>query len=454
MSTRGAALCAVVALVATQSCGGDRFYPPCERDDAGCPDRGYSDSGSSDQADIGELDARSAMDAADDRPSVLDASDTSVVTDAGWVHFALVPADCALDVATRPGSLVASLDLAACGPGCRRGLTSYAFLGVFRIGSRTVAGLRSVESGAAFHQYTYLVDLDGGTLLAFRAYIDLTHPGVAQCGAEVVAAYGTEFGVEVDYVRYDSSGAHPLEAWIDTFRGSYDSFASTATRMSHAPLDTSAAITVPTAMGMGADFSSYVYAQGLFASQSDGSVRNVSGSLHLVVAQPYHVAEDILFGAIVNIDPRLYVIARSMHGADATVLRSVADIDIFGFSADSTTLAWMEGAGFDASSGDYATIALYSGTYAGGAILANHVRDLPAHHPGVSAFGGGYYAVVEYQGTSHLVYAVYRLSDGARAVFDPAPSEAERIYLVSGTEFVFDAHATIYRIDPTSLTFS
>ena len=75
-----------------------------------------------------------------------------------------------------------------------------------------------------------------------------------------------------------------------------------------------------------------------------------------------------------------------------------------------------------------------------------------------AAVGGGYFVQDEDDTPSgHHVYAVYRLSDGARAVFDPlasgGPSAAERVSFASADELVLITTEILWRVDPRVLSF-
>jgi hypothetical protein len=153
------------------------------------------------------------------------------------------------------------------------------------------------------------------------------------------------------------------------------------------------------------------------------------------------------------------VLARSVHGAPATVLRSIPGGDIVNFSSDGTTIAWLEGQGYDPTTDTFTSLALWSGTY-DGTLHAGFVRNLDAHQLGNPAAGAGYFVQNEpaSAGGGAQVYAIYRLSDGARAAFDPSPLGIniveDRPMMVTTEEIVFLVHRSIIlRVDARTLTF-
>jgi hypothetical protein len=197
-----------------------------------------------------------------------------------------------------------------------------------------------------------------------------------------------------------------------------------------------------------------------YVSQPDGSALAVNGVLGLASTIPVHVAGDVLFAGA-PLGTGAAILARSIHGADATSLREVAGGDIVLFVSDGTTLAWIEGLGFDASANSWASMSLWQGTYDGSlhTLDAARVRDMSARaRSDYVAAGAGYYVQAE-SGTlpGQEVYAVYRLSDGLRAVFDPLAAgglwPADRALLVTADEMVLDTQGMLWRIDPRSLTF-
>ena len=134
---------------------------------------------------------------------------------------------------------------------------------------------------------------------------------------------------------------------------------------------------------------------------------------------------------------------------------SGGDLGVFG--SDGVTLGWEEAAGWDSTTGTYASRSLWSSTYDGD-IHPTRVRDLNAAGVTVTAVGGGYFVEDEDDAASgHHVYAIYRLSDGARAIFDPIAAggfvPAERVPFVAADEIVFDTTGMLWRVDPRTLTF-
>lgn len=449
--------------MACQTCVG---APACDTATDGCvADGSTSDAGPRDAArDASRPTADTAVDSADG-----ETGDVSTPSgDPGWVHLADAPPDCSYDVATHPenvtpGPLAAGLRIPMinCGSGCRRTTTSvYSPSDVFRAGGRTLAILGYTEDlvGPIMPVVRTVVDLDAATTAAIRFQIDFSGTGI-HCGTDHFGGSGSDIGFEVNYSRYDSTGDHVVEAWIRIYRGPYDGILPTIPRLGeHVFAPAIGGGELAGAVRLGPDIASFNYVGTVFAVESDGTTSPVSAALALHAGAPFHVANDILFSGTTSTSaPFGGVLARSIHGADATAIRSVTGGDLGVFGSDGTTLAWEEATGWDSASGTYASRSLWSGTY-DGTIHAARVRDMTATGVSDAAVGGGYFVEDEDDAASgHHVYAIYRLSDGTRAIFDPiaagGSAPAERVAFVAADELVFDTMGVLWRVDPRGLMF-
>lgn len=418
----------------------------------------------------GGIDASAALDAHPHVPDVggadaarLDAPDATRPGDPGWVHLREVPADCVYEIATHPENVPPGIadvgfeiPMVDCGAGCRR--TAYAAYSpndVFRVDGRTLAILGSSEAIEPGNRWIIrtVVDLDGATIAATRFQNDFSSP--VSCGTEHFGGGGVDVGFEVNFSRYDAAGDHVIEASIGIHRGRYDDLAATVHRVGEEVFPAGRGGAPVTTVGLGPGVASYEYVGTIAAVQTDGVARVVSGALR--TNAPFHIGSDIVFDGFTTDAPLTGVLARSVHGADATWIRTVTGGDILRFGSDGETLAWLEGLGWDATARAYASLSLWSGTYDGD-LHATRVGDFVERGVASSGVGGGYFVVAVDDATSgHNVYAVHRLSDGARAIFDPiaagGTAPAERVAFVAADEMVFDTTGTLWRVDPRILTF-
>lgn len=468
--------------LACMTCTIDDSHPGCAASESGCLDGGMGDAPADVRPDSAPdsptFDAPSDAESSDarsvDAPGAESPGDAeywptpdgATEPDAGWLHPSDLPSDCIYDVAARPEALSILRPMIDCGTGCRRTSgAGYSLMGAFRVAGRTVFALGGgyAITPQWFDVERLLVDADSGTTLAaVRFQVNFADHAQPNCGTEQFATSGTDVGFEVNFARYDAAGSHVLEAWIRTYRGTYDDLQSTLRRVSTTTFTDPApgggvigGYTV-TAFGLGPDLASFDYVQSIAVSQADGSTRFVSGPLALHASPPFHVGSDVLFSGATTSGNG--VLAQSLHGADATLLRVVSGGDVIVFGTDGTSIAWTEGLTYDVGAGTWATMSLWSGTY-DGALHATRVRDMTAlPRNEYTAVGGGYFVQAEASvALGRNVYAVYRLSDGSRAVFDPiaagGPYAAERVRLVAADEIVFDTTHTLWRVDPRTLAF-
>lgn len=97
---------------------------------------------------------------------------------------------------------------------------------------------------------------------------------------------------------------------------------------------------------------------------------------------------------------------------------------------------------------------LWTSEYAEGEIRgARRVTTVEGHRQG--SLGDGYFVHPERDpdDASHALFAIYRVSDGARATANPSSLDANRVLYVSDDTLIVEAFGQIYRIDPRSLTF-
>jgi hypothetical protein len=431
-----------------------------------CGDIGTNpDAGDASLVDAGEAvamrDARVLVDAA-----ARDAAPDAGPNDPGWTHPSDLPTDCVYDIAAHPEAITVPGFLpyawVSCGDGCRRTPTpALPVLDAFRVGGRIAVETANGHEIAPhwLEQERLVVDLDGGILAATRFQINGPNHLQPSCGTEHFAANGTDLGFEINYTRFDAAGETKLEAWIRTYRGTFDDLASTARRVSTYSFPAGLGGNPIAGIDLGAELVSYQYVGNNFASQPDGTAMVLDRTLMLRCGLPFDIGGDVLFaGAPLGGQG---ILARSIHGADATVLRDVAGGDILLFLSDGTTLAWMEGLGFDATTATWAAMSLWTGTYDSDThtLSPTRLRDMSAltltQYP---AAGGGYYVQTEH-GTiaGQDIYAIYRLSDGARAVFDPVAAggswAADITRLATSEELLFDTQGQLWRVDPRTLTF-
>jgi hypothetical protein len=424
-----------------------------------------------------------------DRPSLdgtaSDATDGSsdaapcAPTDPCWVHFPDAPPECVLDIATQPWNVTPTLPLPpgpvpfmSCGPGCRRTASGfYNGTDAFRLArGRDIVLLGGDAPPIADHLWVIMrtvVDLDRGTVAAIRFTVDFTSN--LSCSTDHFGGWGTEIAWELDYNRGDGVGT--LESWVRLYRAQYDSasatvqrageWVSTAPDLAHPGYVLGGGVVGSVELGSG--FASF-RRNAVFVTQPDGTINNVTAPMHILSARPFHVGRDVIFDGVA-IDPvtRMAgpgVLAESIRGADATILRTAPTGNIGNFGSDGTTLAWLESTGPCDATGHCPGLGLWTGTYddTSQTLTATRVRDMPLYTLD-SAVGGGWYVQQEMDTTSgHAVYAIYRLSDGARAVFAPVVDgtqvDAAGIDIVAADELVFDTPEILWRIDPTTLTFT
>lgn len=122
-------------------------------------------------------------------------------------------------------------------------------------------------------------------------------------------------------------------------------------------------------------------------------------------------------------------------------------------TTDGTTLAWLAATERDAGTGRYGHLELWAATYDGESLDARRVRDIELLQNGI--VGGDYFVRVDRDPSDGAqVYAVYRLTDGAVAyVRPPTEQPAQQVVQVSNETLIFQVFDTVFRIDPTSLTF-
>jgi hypothetical protein len=387
----------------------------------------------------------------------------------GWQRFADVT-ECEIDFATNPGSYDTSFLVPVdCGAGCRGvSASGHPVLGVLRIAGRSLAIVSDGTSAPPSLTYVrVLVDLDGGpALAALRSFVDASDHTAPYCETTLFAANGNDLGFDVIYMRSNAPGDVFLDGWDRLYRGPYDDLASSVRRIGARPADRLPddsgiyELALPTGVGLGPDFGSLSQNGTMYASQSDGSMAIVSPSaaLPLHVGEPFQVGGDLLFNGVVDTDQRV-VLARSVHGATATLLRSVAGGDLVDFASDGHSIAWLEGQGYDAATDTFTSLDLWSATYDGD-LHPSFVRSMNVHRLGTPAVGAGYFVQDEADATttSTRVFAIYRLSDGARATFDPGTlafhDATDRALMVTADEIAFRGDGfRILRVDPRTLHF-
>jgi len=148
------------------------------------------------------------------------------------------------------------------------------------------------------------------------------------------------------------------------------------------------------------------------------------------------------------------VLSRSIGDAPPEVIRAVAGGDVRGLSSDGIDFTWLEARGWDEDALRYDSVSLWTGSYDGaGLVGARRVSEVQGHADG--AMGGGYYAHPEPDpgDPTHSLFGFYGLADGARAVIDPSPLPAARVFWVSEDDAVAESLGQRYRIDPRELRF-
>jgi hypothetical protein len=187
-----------------------------------------------------------------------------------------------------------------------------------------------------------------------------------------------------------------------------------------------------------------------WAIERDGAVTIASTPFYPDYVQELHMLGDDVVWTTWGERVRL---AHARPGEVADILYEVPDGAFRSFAVGTDTIAWVEARERDLETGAYGRMELWTGTYDGERLTGRRVRDLT--QLGRGSAGGGYYVQVEIHPRDETqVYAIYRLSDGAVAYvpsIDGVP--AQQVAYVTERDILFQTFETVFRIDPTTLTF-
>lgn len=379
------------------------------------------------------------------------------VDDPGWSHVGALPDECEIDVAAHPDRVLSPWVWETdCGAGCVRWGNTANLLDVFESDGVPVAVLIGETPRGATDpwRYTVFAELDSGrALFALRDRGNVSEPhDTPSCEIDTGGAGAGSFAVAVSFADYDVTGDVLDRSWMILLRaeapGAHSSVRGLYLREDWGSRFVRRVVVSPTHVGaiFGSRVPVLVGNDGSYVVPGSGTDDGASS----IESLTFLGSSDLLWES--RRDPD--VLVRSRGGTAPAVLRAVDGGDVRGFATDGRDLAWLEGLDVDPITREYANVSLWTAGYdATGLVSPRRVADVRGATGG--ALGGGYYAHAEVDVTdpTHAIFAFYRLSDGARATFDPGDLPAARVFWLSATDSVVEALGQRYRIDPRALSF-
>ena len=383
--------------------------------------------------------------------------------DPGWFHAAALPDECPIDLATYPErSAVSMIWTEDCGPGCRSwGNTA----NLYRVG--TVAGAPlaalfadpSAPEERRVYSHLLVVNLDTNeTLMALRMREPSADRGAPSCMIFDAGIGSGSVAFTVRFYDYDDTGNVLQREWTGVLRAEVSDPSGTLRMIA---LQDSGGV-MASVMQLSASYVATLWSWAIVRGfGEDGTVLSPTYGLEEFSGSKTNLEllgeSDLLWAQWRS--PT--VLVRSRAGAPPTVLRSVdggetRGSDIRGFAADGNTLAWLEAHDWNDPTRSFARVELWTGTYgeAGDIVAPRRVADVT--QAGEGDVGAGLYVHAEpFPDPTDAFFAFYRLSDGARAVFDPSPDSrgANRVLYVSDDMVITESFGQKYWIDPRELTF-
>jgi hypothetical protein len=416
-------------------------------------------------------DAANELDAGLDAPVPIDAHtpvdadrDAPVPAgDPGWFHVAALPEECPIDLATFPGRVAPGMEwLEGCGAGCRAWGNTANIFRLGTLGDSPVAALIAAPidpDERELFTHVVFVNLDTeAALMAFRMREPSADQGVPRCGIFDMGIGAASLALTVRFYDYDDAGEIIESEWTDVLRADAPDLSSTLHLVSRQDRGGVSASVMRLSETHVATLWNWASVRGF---GEDGSELRPTAGLEEFSGRKTNLEilgeSDLLWAQWRS--PTVLVGSRS--GAAPTVLRSVdggmtAGSDIRGFAADGNTLAWLEAHDWNDPARAFDHVELWTGTYGEGGdiVAARRVADVTQAAEG--DVGAGLYVHAEpLADPTDAVFAFYRLSDGARAEFDPdpGPRAANDVLYVSDDMVIVEVFGQKYWIDPRALTF-
>ncbi len=365
--------------------------------------------------------------------------DTGPPPAAGWEHFGDLPVDCPVDVATHPENALTLGEWESCGSGCLR----WSGGGVWTEWPTGVDGRVWIITTVGLHSVVALLGQDGTPLVALRTPI--RSEGGVGCDVST-ASRGDTVAVTAQLYEFSADGMTQLRGWGRFYRSTIDELASATPIATVDPMFEAIQTVDVSANRIAIETNGSV----AWAIEPDGAVTIASRPFYPDYVQALHMlGDDVVW---ITWGERLRL-AHARPGEIADILYEVADGDVRRFAVGTDTIAWVEGRERNPDTGVYGRMELWTGTYDGERLTGRRVRELT--QLGRGSAGGGYYVQVEIHPRDETqVYAIYRLSDGAVAYvpsIDGVP--AQQVAYVTERDILFQTFETVFRIDPTTLTF-
>jgi hypothetical protein len=293
------------------------------------------------------------------------------------------------------------------------------------------------------HSVVALLGEDGTPLVALRSPI--RSEGHVRCDIRA-ASHGDTVAVTAQLYEFSSDGMRQLRGWGRFYRSPIGDLFTAAPIATVDPMFEGIQEVAVSANRIAVETDGTI----AWAIESDGTVTIASTPFFPDYVQELRMLGDDVVWTTWGARVRL---AHARPGEVADILYEVPDGDFRSFAVGTDTIAWVEARERDPDTDAYGRMELWTGTYDGERLTGRRVRDLTQRSRGSA--GGGYYVQVEIHPRDETqVYAIYRLSDGAVAYvpsIDGVP--AQQVAYVTERDILFQTFETVFRIDPTTLTF-
>jgi hypothetical protein len=343
-----------------------------------------------------------------------------------WAPFADVPSTCPVEVALRPAEVGFALGWEPCGEGCAH------WIGDRSLRWRDAGARRAWVSGEwLLHGFTMLLDLDAGPLFVLR--VPLAIEGRAlRCSLDGVS------GPEDEVVVVASA----IAGWTRLYRVTLG--AATGIRT----------LLVRDDVGFDPDV--------LRRSETHVALRGTAGVVWLIDAEGVANVSSRASGVAVDLQlvggdtfwieqSEREVLAHAPPGMRGAVVYEPVERWLDSFSTDGVDFVWIEPrAGGTALERSEILGASFDGTQ----LMPRVIRELPPGSLGSrGVVGAGMFVLRERDAYGAWTYAVYRLSDGARAVFVPPTGRATDVVRVTSDEILVGSTDSVYALAPSTLRF-